>query len=75
MVTIQFTQEQQRDLDLVRSKPAQIVDPRTNVEYVLIPAAEYEAVREIIEDEQRRSAIRSVALRNVIGRMNEDPLV
>jgi hypothetical protein len=38
-----------------------------------VPAAEYEAVREVLEDEQRQRAIGAVALRNAAGRMNEEP--
>ena len=68
---LQFTEQQQRDLDSAEATPTKIVDPRTNAAYVLVPAAEYEAVRDLIEDERRQTAIRSVALRNAVGRMNE----
>ncbi|HVR07099.1 MAG TPA: hypothetical protein VMW75_03560 [Thermoanaerobaculia bacterium] len=33
-------------------------------ETLLLPLAEFEAVREIVEDERRQRAIRAVALRN-----------
>jgi hypothetical protein len=72
-MTIQLTEQQQRVLDSAGVTPPQIVDPRTNAAYVLVPADEYETVREIIEDERRQAVLRSIALRNAAGRMNEDP--
>ena len=36
---------------------------------MLLTEAEYEVVREIIEDERQQRAIREVALRNAVGRM------
>ena len=72
-MTIQLTEQQQRALDSAGSTPPQVVDPRTKVEYVLIPITEYESVRDIIEDERQQKAIRAVALKNAVGRMNEEP--
>lgn len=72
-MTIQLTEQQQQALDATETAPPQFVDPRTNAAYVLIPAAEYETVREILEDERRQRAIHTVALRNAVGRMNEAP--
>ena len=68
---IQLTEQQQRALDSAEAKPPQIVDPRTNAAYVLVPAAEYEAMREIIEDERRQRALRAVALRNAAARIDD----
>jgi hypothetical protein len=70
---IELTEEQQRSLDAAEEVPAQVIDPRTRVAYVLIPAREYEAVREILEDERQQRAIRKVAKRNAVGRMDEEP--
>jgi len=50
-----------------------VVDPRTNVSYVLIPLTEYEVVREVVEDEKQQREIRAVALRNAGRRMVEAP--
>ena len=47
--------------------------PRTDAAYVLIPLTEYEAVREIVEDERRQKAIRAVAARNAGRRVDEAP--
>lgn len=72
-MTIRLTEQQQRDLDSAGVTPPQVIDPRTNTSYVLVPAAEYEVVREMLEDELRQRAVREVALRNAVGRMNEAP--
>lgn len=70
---IELTEQQQRTLDAAQGHPLTVVDPRTRAAYILIPAGEYEALREILEDEQQQRAIRRVALRNAIGRMDEEP--
>jgi hypothetical protein len=72
-MTIQLTEEQQQAIDSAGATPPQVVDPRTNAAYILIPADDYETVREIIEDERRQKAIRRVALRNAVGRLQEAP--
>jgi hypothetical protein len=73
VMTIQLTPEQQQALDQGAGHPPRAIDPRTNRAYVLVPEADYEVVREILEDEQRQAAIRAVALRNAVGRMDEEP--
>ena len=70
---IRLTDQQQRVLDATDGEPAQVVDPRTNAAYVLIPLDEYESVREVVEDERRQAAIRKVGLRNAGHRVDEDP--
>lgn len=70
---IRLTEQQQRALDSTDAELPQVVDPRTNAAYVLIPLTEYEAVREIVEDERRQRAIRAVGLRNAGRRMDEAP--
>lgn len=72
-MSILLTEEQQQALDEVASRPPLVVDPRTNTEYVLVPAGDYESIREVLEDERRQRAIRKVALRNAAGRMGEAP--
>ena len=70
---IRLTEQQQRALDSTEAEPPHVVDPRTNEAYVLIPLTEYEAVREIVEDERRQRAIRAVGLRNAGRRADEAP--
>jgi len=71
-MTIELTEEQQQAID-AHGEPPRVVDPRTKAQYVLIPAEDYEAVREALEEERRQKAIRRVALRNAVGRMEEAP--
>jgi hypothetical protein len=70
---IELTEQQQQTLDAAQETPLTVVDPRTSTAYVLIPAGDYEAVREPLDDERQQWAIRRVALRNAIGRMDEEP--
>lgn len=70
---IRLTEQQQRTLDSSDSEPPQVIDPRTNEAYVLIPWTEYETIREVVEDERRQKAIRIVALRNAGRRADEAP--
>jgi hypothetical protein len=72
-VAIPLTKEQQQALDSAGSIPPQVVDPRTSAAYVLVPAEEYEAVREALIDERRQKAFRAVALRNAAGRIRDLP--
>ena len=72
MASIELTEEQQRQLAVASEKLPQVVDPAKSV-YVLVPAEEYESIREMLEDERQRSAIHAVALRNAVGRMDEAP--
>ena len=64
---IQLTPQQQLALDSMKQGPARIVDPRTRTAYVLVLAADYEAIRETMEEVQQRQAIHAVALRNAAG--------
>jgi hypothetical protein len=68
-----LTKEQQEALDAQLGSGARLTDPRTNSTYVLVPEADFETVREVLEDERRQRAIRVIALRNAAGRMDEQP--
>ena len=70
---IRLTEQQQHALDAPDVQPPQVVDPRTDAAYVLIPLTEYEAIREMVEDERRQRAIRAVAIRNAGRRADEAP--
>jgi PHD/YefM family antitoxin component YafN of YafNO toxin-antitoxin module len=72
-MTIELTPQQQQVLDGAQGEPVRVIDPRTQAAFVLIPAAEYEDVREALEDERLQRAVRSVALRNALGRLDEEP--
>lgn len=66
---IGLTEQQQDALDSLGETPPRIIDPRTSAAYVLVPAAEYEAVREALEDERRQRDIHKIALHNTVGRI------
>jgi hypothetical protein len=70
---IRLTEQQQHALDTPDAEPPRVVDPRTDAAYVLIPLTEYEAIREIVEDDKRQRAIRRVAVRNAGRRAAEAP--
>ena len=72
-MSIQLTPQQLQVLDAREHGPPRVVDPRSNVSYVLVNESEYETVREALEDEQRQRRIHAVALRNAVGRMGEIP--
>jgi hypothetical protein len=71
-MTIQLTPQQQADLDRAAEELVRVVDPRTNAAYVLVPADDFESVREALEDERLQLAVRAVALRNAVGRAGEE---
>jgi hypothetical protein len=60
-MSIEPTEQQQQALDALGEALPRTRDPRTKVAYVLVPGDEYEATREIFEDERRQSAIRATA--------------
>ena len=73
MMPIQLTESQQQALQEEQAAAPRVVDPRTNSTYVLISEKEYEAIREILEEERQQRAIHAVGLRNAAGRMDETP--
>lgn len=68
-MSIELTAQQQQALDLQAEAPLRVIDPRSNAAYYLIPAEDYEALREQLEEERRQNAIHAVGLRNAVGRM------
>jgi hypothetical protein len=70
-MSIQLTPQQQQALDAQGEGLPRVIDPRTKSTYVLVPEADYEIIREALEDERRQRAIRAVALRNAVGRCRE----
>ena len=70
---IQLTPQQQQALDTQAERPPRVIDPRTNATYILVPETDYETMCKLLDEERRQRAIHAVALRNAIGRMNEEP--
>ena len=67
-MSIELTAEQQRGLLESGTFPPQVVNPRTNETYVLLPAELYERVRAVLEDEDEIAAVRETypAVSNVL---------
>ena len=72
-MSIELTEAQQIAIDQPHDEPVRMIDPRSQTAYVLLPAAEYENFRELIEEERRQHAIHEAGLRNAVGRMSEEP--
>ena len=72
-MNIELTPQQQQALDTHEEESPRVIDPRTNTVYVLVPEVDYEAIRELLEEERRQQAIHKIALRNAVGRMDEVP--
>ena len=72
-MTLELTPQQQQALDGAHGEPVPLIDPRTKAAYVLVPAAEYESLREAAEDERVQKAVRATALRNAVRRGEEEP--
>lgn len=68
-MNIQLTRQQQQVLDSEGGGLPRVIDPRTNAAYVLVPETDFEAVRDLVEEERRQRAIHAVALRNAAGRV------
>ncbi len=65
---IELTSAQHDALSATHVQPVRVVDPRNNAAYVLLPAAQYDTVREILDDEREQLAVRKVGLKNALGR-------
>ena len=72
VMPIELTEPQQRALDSEPGIP-EVLDPRNRARYLLIPADQLEAVREVLDDERRQQAIRQVGLKNAGHRMGAEP--
>lgn len=70
---IELTPQQQQALDTKEESPPRVIDPRTNITYILLPEVDYESIRELLQEERRQQAIHALALRNAAGRIDETP--
>ena len=69
-MTIQLTEMQSEALHRESVSPVAVLDPNTNALWYLIPAADYQTVQDILEDERQQKAFRTVGLGNAAGRLN-----
>lgn len=72
-MAIELTPQQLQLLDAEQGELPRVVDPRNKASYILVSEADYETIRDVLQDEQQQRAIREVAFRNAIGRMKEMP--
>jgi hypothetical protein len=73
VMSIELTPQQQKALDTKEESPPRVIDPRTNITYILLPEVDYESIRELLQEERRQQAIHAVALRNADGRIDDTP--
>jgi hypothetical protein len=73
MMNISLSPEQQQALDQSVGHLLHVTDPRTNAAYLLIPAEQYEGVREVLEDARVQQAVRAAGSRNAVSRAGEEP--
>ncbi|MBU4272432.1 MAG: hypothetical protein KKE86_13505 [Planctomycetes bacterium] len=70
---ITLSPEQQRVLDQSAGHLIHVTDPRTRASYLLIPAEQYEGIREALEEERVQKVVHSVGMKNAVSRAGEDP--
>ena len=66
---IELTEDQQKAVAATRGTP-HVINPRTNMEYVLIPVSEFQEYLDDNDPEQ--IALRRAALRNAAKRLADD---
>lgn len=69
-MSIELTPEQQQALD---NQARRLIDPRTATAYILVPEVEYEAMRELLDDDRRERELHAIALRHAAARLDDDP--
>ena len=72
-MSISLTPEQQQALDQSAGRLVYVTDPRTSAAYLLIPADQYENIRETLEDDRVQQAVRLAGMRNAVSRAGEEP--
>jgi Fe2+ or Zn2+ uptake regulation protein len=72
-MSINLSQEQQQAIDQAPEHLLRVTDPRTSIAYVLMPAEQYQSIRDVLEDERLQRSIRRVAACNAAARAGEEP--
>lgn len=68
-----WSEQQQQALDANGELPPRFVDPRSKASYYLVGEREYEAIRGLLKEVEQQRAIRSVGMRNAVGRIESEP--
>jgi hypothetical protein len=66
-----LTAEQRQAIEQAGDQPVEVMDPQTEVAYVLLRADLFQEARELLEKERQRQAIAQKAKRDAAARMNE----
>ena len=72
-MSIELNEQQQQALDVGSEQPLRVIDPRNYSAYYLVAVSQYEAVRQLLDEDQRQRSILAVGLRNAAGRIEETP--
>ena len=67
-MSIILSREQQHAIDESPEHLLWVTDPRTSAAYILMPADQYESIRDVLEDELLQRSVRCVAARNAAAR-------
>lgn len=67
-MAIELTTDQQRQIDAANDKPAEVIDPRGHRRYRLVPAEEYESLK----DDRDQAALRQASTKTLAARLRED---
>ena len=70
-MSIELTEEQRQAV--LNGVPVRLPAPDLGKDIVLLRADVYEDIRELLEEERQREALARVALRNAVGRMDDEP--
>jgi hypothetical protein len=73
VMNLPLTPQQLQALDKTADALPRLVDPRSNITYVLVSESEYATLSDIAKDDAEQRAIRAVALQNAVGRLEELP--
>jgi hypothetical protein len=57
---IELTEQQQQALEAQQGEPPRVVNPRTQETYVLVPAALYDRMKELLEEEEELREVREM---------------
>lgn len=68
-MSLELTQDQQRQLAGIAVHPIRVRDPRTQAEYVLVRIDEYEQMLEIVQDDLEQRSLRRAGARALARRL------
>ncbi len=70
IMDITLSPEQQQVLDQSAGHLIHVTDPRTRASYLLVPAEQYENIREALDEERVQKAVHASGMKNAAARGN-----